>query len=76
MKIIAFTPRFVPEYLIPELSQMWHTSAIPISGGYSTPGERKHKRMLWTAQEFHKFHPELIPTAIYKDLDVMLEQIQ
>ena len=64
LKVQTFKPRFVPERLLPELSNLWHLSRVPKNARY--------ERMLWTAGEFSKAHPELSSTAVYKDLDAML----
>lgn len=61
----AYTPRFVPRHLMAELSNLWHLSRVPHQGRY--------ERMLWTSREFHKEHPELSETGIYKDLSASLE---
>lgn len=64
-KVEHFKPRFVPERLLPELSNLWHTSRVHSSSRY--------ERMLYTSKWFAKDHPELTPTAVYKDLDAMLQ---
>jgi hypothetical protein len=64
-KWITFEPRFVPEHLLVELSNLWHLSQVPCNSGY--------ERMLWASREFSKHHPEISSTAAYKDLDCMLE---
>ncbi len=64
-RVITFKPRFVPEDLLPELSNLWHLSRVPVNTRY--------ERLLWTSREFSKAHPELTSTAVYKDLDAMLE---
>ena len=74
LKVLTFEPRFVPERLLTELSSYWHLSATAVSGTYTSAGDRRHKRRIWTANWFAKEHPELnlSPTAVYKDLDAML----
>jgi hypothetical protein len=69
MKILVFEPRFVPERLLVELSNLWHLSRVPTS----TTGGHRYDRLVWTAAEFVKEHPELnlSTTAVYKDLDAM-----
>lgn len=64
MKILTFKSRFVPEHLLPELSNLWHLSRVPHHSRYD--------RMSWTSREFSKAHPEISATAAYKDLDGML----
>jgi len=64
LKVEYFRPRFVPEHMLAELSNLWHLSHVP--------KDSRYERMLWTADEFHKLHPELTSTAVYKDLDAML----
>lgn len=75
LPIVTFEPRWVPERLLTELSMFWHTSATAVSGTYTSPGERRHKRRMWTANEFNKAHPELniSTTAVYKDVCDMLD---
>lgn len=65
-RVITFKPRFVPDHLLAELSNLWHLSRVPHHGRYD--------RMLWTSSEFHKAHAELgiSSTAVYKDLDAMI----
>jgi hypothetical protein len=63
-KVIRFEPRFVPERLLGELSELWHLSRVPFNSRY--------ERMLWASREFSKHHPEISATAAYKDLDCML----
>ena len=67
-QVERFHPRWVPESLLPELSNLWHLSRVP-------KGNDRHARLVWTADEFHKAHPELgiSSTAVYKDLTGMLE---
>jgi hypothetical protein len=64
-RVIEFKPRWVPEHMLAELSNLWHLSRVPKHGRYD--------RLLWTSSEFAKAHPELTSTAVYKDLDAMLE---
>lgn len=73
LKIVKFVPRFVPEHMLGALSNMWHISRVPTS---STPiSERRYLRLVWTADQFVKEHPELklSSTAVYKDLCDMVE---
>ena len=63
--LITFEPRFVPEHMLAELSNLWHLSKVPHN--------KRYDRLLWTSREFSKAHPELTSTAVYKDLDAMLE---
>ena len=65
MKVITFTPRFVPDYLITELSNLWHTSRC-------AAGSDRYQRLLYTSKHFALAHPELSSTAVYKDLNDML----
>ena len=65
----SYKLRFVYEELAVELSNLWHISNVPTSG---VSGNRRYNRLLWTAKEFHKKHPEFSETAIYKDLDGMV----
>lgn len=65
MGVITFKPRFVPEDLLGELSNLWHLSRVPCNTRY--------ERLLWASREFSKAHPEVSSTAAYKDLDCMLE---
>jgi hypothetical protein len=62
--VITFKPRFVPERLLGDLSNLWHLSRVPKNTRY--------ERMCWVADEFHKAHPEISTNAAYKDLDGML----
>lgn len=66
-KVLEFEPRWVPTYLLPQLSNLWHLSRVPCRTRYD--------RLYWTAQEFCKAYPEDVPneTAVYKDLTTMLE---
>lgn len=64
-RVITFKPRFVPEHLLGELSNLWHLSRVPKNTRY--------ERMLWASSEFSKAHPEVSATGAYKDLDAMLE---
>lgn len=66
-----FVPRFVPENMLAELSNLWHLSATATA---KSGGSSRYERMLWTAKNFPKEHPELnlTETAVYKDLDGML----
>ena len=64
MRVQSFVPRFLPERMLSDLSNMWHTSRVHSSSRY--------ERMLYTARWFHKEHPEFSETAIYKYLDAML----
>ena len=64
-QVITFKPRFVPEHMLAELSNLWHLSRVPYN--------KRYDRLLWTSSEFAKAHPELTSTAVYKDLDAMLE---
>lgn len=66
MKVLTFRPRFVPESLLNDLSNLWHLSRVP-------HGLNRYKRMLWASDEFHKAHPGVSATAAYKDLGDMLE---
>jgi len=54
-------PRWIPDHLMTELANLWHLSRVHSNSRY--------ERLLWTSKEFHKIHPELSETAIYKDLD-------
>jgi hypothetical protein len=65
LKVERWEPRFVPDRLIGELSNLWHTSKIPC--GYD-----RYKRMCQAAKWFHDAHPDISITAAYKDLDSML----
>lgn len=64
MKIKSFTPRFVKPLDLGELSNLWHTSHVVSS--------RRYVRLLWASKKFHDAHPDVSPTAAYKDLDDML----
>lgn len=64
IKVEHFKPRFVPESLLAELSNLWHISRVHSNSRY--------ERMLYTSKWFVKDHPELTSTAVYKDLDTML----
>ena len=66
IKVLTFRPRWVPEYLLSELSNLWHLSRVP-------HGLNRHARMIWASGEFSKAHPEVSATAAYKDLGDMLE---
>lgn len=64
--IIEFKPRFVPEYLIPELSEMWNVARTACGGAAS-----RHTKLVWAAKEFHTKHPDVSETGAYKDVDGM-----
>lgn len=66
LKVERFKPRFIPEHLLGELSELWHTSSIPCGVG------DRYARKLQTAKWFHDKYPEYSETAVYKDLDAML----
>jgi len=68
MKVLTFHPRFVPEPLISDLSNLWHLSRTACAGSDSS----RYRRMLWASAEFSKAHPEVSSTGAYKDLDDML----
>ena len=59
-----YQPRFVPDDLVPSLMEFWW-----MSQAYETS---RYDRMLWTSNRFHKEHPKLSSTAVYKDLDGLL----
>lgn len=66
-RIVEFEPRFVPRYLLNDLSTLWRLSATARSGG------TRHDRLVWTARAFHDAHPSISSTAAYKDLYDMLD---
>ena len=68
MRVMTFVPRFVPPTALGELSQLWHTSRVACQ-----PVANRYTRMLWTSNTYHTFHPEVSSTAVYKDLDAMLD---
>lgn len=49
-----------------ELANMWSLSATALA---KTGGTTKYDRRIWTSAEFHKVHPDISTTAIYKKLD-------
>lgn len=56
---------FVPERLKADLMNLWHLSR-------TAEGSDELARMDWTVDEFHKEHPELTHSQIYRDLSAML----
>lgn len=64
----AYSPRFMSKEQYGELANLWHLSRVPASG----TNWGRYERMLWTAKEFHKAHPEVSEGGAYKDLDGLL----
>ena len=66
MKVESYQTRFIPQELSGELIQLWHTAKIehPLNGH-----ARRMKAVAW----FIEKHPEYGHTAVYKDLDGLLE---
>lgn len=68
--VVEFKPRWVPEYLLAELSNLWHVSRVAMS--HVPSSGKTHARLMWTSQAFSKAYPDLSSTAVYKDLYDML----
>ncbi len=63
MEVLHFTPRFVPEHLLADLSNLWHLSR--------TISSSRYERLIYTSKHFSREHG-LSRTAVYKDLGDML----
>jgi hypothetical protein len=60
----SYQMRFVPEADRNTLINLYHTAKTALAGG----DDSKHKRRIKAAEWYHKDHPEISQTAIYKDL--------
>lgn len=60
--------RFIKPEHAAELINLWHLSRVALSGKDSS----RYARMIWTAKEFHKAHPEVSESGAYKDLECQL----
>ena len=67
--IEAYIPRFINCNDIAELTELFRVARIALSGQECT----RYTRMLWASQKFNEKHPDVSPTAAYKDLDGLLE---
>lgn len=59
-----YAMRFVPEADRTKLIRLFHLGKTALAGG----DDSRHARLVWAAEQYHKDHPELTTTAIYKDL--------
>lgn len=64
----AYKPRFIRPDQSAELIHLWHLARTALSGKECT----RYTRMLWASREFAAAHPDITPTAAYKDLDGLL----
>lgn len=67
-RVYAYKPRFIRSDQMDELINLYYLARVPLSGQRCT----RYERMLWASKEFAKLHPEVSPTAAYKDLDSQL----
>ena len=65
-----YQPRFLTPEQVKELMEIYQASRVALSGKMTT----RHERMVYTAQQFSKKHPEVKALAAYKDLDGLLWQ--
>jgi hypothetical protein len=63
-----YVVRFINPEQSGELVNLYHLAKVPLSGQKCG----RYERMLWASKEFAKAHPEVSPTAAYKDLDGLL----
>lgn len=64
LKLVEFEPRFLNKEILVELANLWHLSKVHSNSRY--------ERMIYTSKYFAVAHPNLSPTAIYKDLEAWL----
>ncbi len=64
----SYKTRFIKPAQANELLGLWHLARTALSGKECT----RYTRMLWASKEFARAHPEITPTAAYKDLDGLL----
>lgn len=64
----SYKTRFIKPAQANELLELWRLARTALSGKECT----RYTRMLWASKEFARAHPEITPTAAYKDLDGLL----